>query len=88
MQYYRGVLDWSNEDVCAMMAEYPNLLSIKMEHDIIEVVDYLRCWCALCPQVFLALRRPRFSAAMTVFATVPGGGAYLIGTMFSPQLST
>ena len=42
MSYYREALAWTNEDVAAMLAEFPNLLSIKMENDVIEVIDYLR----------------------------------------------
>ncbi|CAN0554939.1 unnamed protein product, partial [Ectocarpus sp. 12 AP-2014] len=42
VSYYREALAWTNEDVAAMLAEYPNLLSIKMENDVIEVIDYLR----------------------------------------------
>lgn len=42
VSYYREALAWTNEDVAAMLAESPNLLSIKMENDVIEVIDYLR----------------------------------------------
>ncbi|CAB1105706.1 unnamed protein product [Ectocarpus sp. CCAP 1310/34] len=42
VSYYREALAWTSEDVAAMLAEYPNLLSIKMENDVIEVIDYLR----------------------------------------------
>ncbi|CBJ31906.1 conserved unknown protein [Ectocarpus siliculosus] len=49
VSYYRESLAWTNEDVAAMLAEYPNLLSIKMENDVIEVIDYLRTEVGLQP---------------------------------------
>ncbi|CAN0549171.1 unnamed protein product, partial [Ectocarpus sp. 12 AP-2014] len=49
VSYYRETLAWTNEDVAAMLAEYPNLLSIKMENDVIEVIDYLRTEVGLQP---------------------------------------
>lgn len=42
VSYYREALAWTNEDIAAMLPVFPNLLSIKMENDVIEVVDYLR----------------------------------------------
>lgn len=42
MSYYRESLAWTNADVAEMLAVYPNLLSIKLENDVIEVIDYLR----------------------------------------------
>lgn len=42
VSYYREALAWTNDDVASMLGVYPDFLSIKMENDVIEVIDYLR----------------------------------------------
>ncbi|CAM9343626.1 unnamed protein product, partial [Scytosiphon promiscuus] len=49
VSYYRESLAWTNADVAEMLAVYPNLLSIKLENDVIEVIDYLRTEIGLQP---------------------------------------
>lgn len=42
VSYYREALAWTNDDVATMLSVFPNFLSVKMENDVIEVIDYLR----------------------------------------------
>ncbi|CAM9116281.1 unnamed protein product, partial [Pylaiella littoralis] len=49
VSYYREALAWTNEEVAAMLPVFPNLLSIKMENDVIEIIDYLRTEIGLQP---------------------------------------
>lgn len=42
VSYYRESLAWTNDDVASMLEVYPKFLSIKMENDVVEVIDYLR----------------------------------------------
>ncbi|CAM9990383.1 unnamed protein product, partial [Ectocarpus sp. 13 AM-2016] len=57
VSYYREALAWTNEDVAAMLAKYPNLLSIKMENDVIEVINYLRTEVGLQPSTVSGMVR-------------------------------
>ncbi|CAN0080059.1 unnamed protein product [Ascophyllum nodosum] len=57
VQYYRDALSWSTEDIRSLMAEYPNLLSVKMEEDVIEILEYLRSEIGLQPAMVTAMVR-------------------------------